>query len=119
MALLENRTGASVNPGNRQDNAQIVVFVADQAHDGSQACGVWKAEFSTRPSDRLSRACSPLVSWQPNSPYLISPLTLNYRCGRIDDVAFLILGQKARPVIQKTALHSVDVAYGLGRNVKM
>jgi hypothetical protein len=28
MALLENRTGASVNPGNRQDNAQIVVFVA-------------------------------------------------------------------------------------------
>jgi hypothetical protein len=36
MALLENRTGASVNPGNRQDNAQIVVFVADQAHDGSQ-----------------------------------------------------------------------------------
>ena len=49
MALLENRTGASVNPGNRQDNAQIVVFVADQAHDGSQARGVWKSEFSTTP----------------------------------------------------------------------
>jgi hypothetical protein len=50
MALLENRTGASVNPGNRQDNAQIVVFVADQAHDGSQPCGgYWKSEFSTRP----------------------------------------------------------------------
>jgi len=29
------------------------------------------------------------------------------------------LGPEARPVIQKTALHSVDVAYGLGRNVKM
>jgi hypothetical protein len=38
-ALLENRTVASVNPDNRQDNAQIGVFVADQAHDGSQACG--------------------------------------------------------------------------------
>jgi hypothetical protein len=30
MALLENRTGASVNPGNRQDNGQIVVFVAER-----------------------------------------------------------------------------------------
>jgi hypothetical protein len=49
MALLENRTGASVNPGNLQDqdNGQIVVFVADQAHDSSQACGGhWKSEFS-------------------------------------------------------------------------
>jgi hypothetical protein len=32
MALLENRTEASVNPGNRQDNAQIVVFVADNGY---------------------------------------------------------------------------------------
>jgi hypothetical protein len=31
MALLQNRTGVSVNPGNRQDNAQIVVFVAERA----------------------------------------------------------------------------------------
>jgi hypothetical protein len=31
MALLENRTGASVNPGHRQNNGQIVVFVAERA----------------------------------------------------------------------------------------